>query len=160
MQFVVIRYDVWMLNLVVHKVAIGLQALRRTALYYVSVKHDYKVITSLEIKTIQLRLRTSQKKLCSPRSEYTPTRIRSGHSSRTSTAVRVPGLVPVHTTTRTAACTVQSLLSVEYPEYLVLYMFSCGHGMWMYHRIWRSWDRASWYISIVKATGCTIFRVY
>jgi len=26
--------------------------------------------------------------------------------------------------------------------------------------VWRSWDRASWYISIVKTTRCTIFRVY
>ena len=26
--------------------------------------------------------------------------------------------------------------------------------------IWRSWDRASWYISTVKPTRCTIFRVY
>jgi len=25
---------------------------------------------------------------------------------------------------------------------------------------WRSWDHASWYISIVKPTRCTIFRVY
>ena len=25
---------------------------------------------------------------------------------------------------------------------------------------WRSWDRKSWYISIVKPTRCTIFRVY
>ena len=27
-------------------------------------------------------------------------------------------------------------------------------------RIWRSWDRTSWYISIVRPTRCTIFRVY
>jgi len=27
-------------------------------------------------------------------------------------------------------------------------------------KIWRSWDRASWYISVVKPTRCTIFRVY
>jgi hypothetical protein len=26
--------------------------------------------------------------------------------------------------------------------------------------VWRSWDRASWYISIVKSTRCTIFLFY
>jgi hypothetical protein len=28
------------------------------------------------------------------------------------------------------------------------------------HEIWRLWDCAMWYISIVKPTRCTIFRVY
>jgi len=160
MQFVVVKHDAWMLNLVVHKVAIGLQALKTIALYYVSVKHDYKGITSLEMKTIQLRLRTPQKKICSPVQNAPHSHSPWAQLKDFYSAVRVPGLVPVHTTTRTAACTVQSLLSIECPEYLVLYMFSCGHGVWMYHRIWRSWDRASWYISIVKPTRCTIFRVY
>jgi len=27
-------------------------------------------------------------------------------------------------------------------------------------KVWRSWDRTSWYISILKPTRCTIFRVY
>jgi hypothetical protein len=28
------------------------------------------------------------------------------------------------------------------------------------HFIWLSWDRASWYFSVVKPIRCTIFRVY
>ena len=28
------------------------------------------------------------------------------------------------------------------------------------HLLWHSWDRAWWYISIVKPTRCTVFRVY
>ena len=36
----------------------------------------------------------------------------------------------------------------------------CYHTSGNWNQFWRSWDRASWYISIVKPTRCTIFRVY
>ena len=29
-----------------------------------------------------------------------------------------------------------------------------------YIKIWRAWDRVSWYISLVKTIRCTVFRVY
>ena len=95
------------------------------------MKHDYKGITSVEIKTIQLRLPTPQKKLCSPVQNAPHSHSPCPQLKDLYSAVRLPGWVPVHTVTRTAACRVQSLLSIECPEYLVLNMFSCGHGVYI-----------------------------
>jgi len=82
------------------------------------VKHDYKGITSLEIRTIQLRLRTPQKKLCSPVQNAPHSHSPWAQLKDLYSAVKVPVLVPVLTTTRTAACRVQSLLSIIFIRYI------------------------------------------
>ena len=82
------------------------------------MKHDYKGITSLEIRTIQLRLRTPQKKLCSPVQNAPHSHSPWAQLKDLYSAVKVPELVPVLTTTRTAACRVQSLLSIIFIRYI------------------------------------------
>jgi len=51
------------------------------------------------------------------------------------------------------------VVQIENQWRIITWQYSEIHIFWDMMLFWRSWDCASWYISIVKPTRCTIFEV-